>query len=195
MKWVKQKTEADCLPCAISMASGVPYEQLRKAFKDNTNFSISRKRGANHAGIEKTLKFLGIKFEPIRYGDFHSVAYLMNSNRGILVYKVKGNNSGHAVAWDGFKIYDPCTSIDKSYTFKEFNQIRKSIECWNYGLTFKTPLIVRILSFINGEVQSYELNPKFCEWIKNYAYKLSRWLHLSHYRRSSSLPRESGFKD
>jgi hypothetical protein len=183
MKWVKQKTEADCVACTLAMATGLPYASFRKNLKNNSSFSVSRRRGANQDGVEQTLNFMGIEFGSTVDGDHSSVASMMNGNRGILAYKIKGGG-GHAIAWDGFKVYDPCNTIKDAHEFHVYsNKVRTSIDYWMFGFTFKTPWYIRILSFAKGEIQSIEIKPQLRGWLKNV--KLPRWLHLPFNRRST----------
>lgn len=147
MKLIQQKTKQDCFVCSFSMISGIPYEKVRRSVKNNCkSWSVSRGRGMWSPDIPKICNRFNIAYTVPKDGDYYNIATMCKGKKAVLIV-TWGKGTGHVVAWNGFRFYDP--GHDKPETASDFyKRLGPHIKSQYVPAAIETSLLRRISSLI-----------------------------------------------
>lgn len=114
MSWVTSRYRNDCASCAITMASGLSYKNIRRLlYKDKARHPKDG-AGVSSGDIRKCLERLSIKTYPVKDGiSFHSFPFLCKGKKAIAIFQWKNETFCHAVYWNGFYFKDSCYENQK----------------------------------------------------------------------------------
>lgn len=162
MKLVKQKPNA-CVPTAIFMLNdNKDYRKIKNLCKKRFGYRHSKKDGCcvNDDVMLTLLNQLGMQASSIEEGVlYRTFSELSGYSRGLIMIQHGTENTGHCVAWDGYRVFDPLHDkiLPECEIFKTYGS---DIRCSFYKV--KTTMWVRLANVLKKPF--FELRCK-CESI------------------------------
>lgn len=127
MQHIKQHNNHSCVIASIAMVTnGVSYRTIKNYCRKHYRYNVTKQSGCyvNHDQIIEYLKSLGHSILLCESGAQGTISKLSRNQKALIFLSSDGG--GHAVAWDGCRIFDP--TYDKPYTeamlFKNYDMTK-----------------------------------------------------------------------
>lgn len=142
MKLIPQKNHCGCLPASLFMLNdNNDYSKIKNFCKKHFGYKPSKHKGSD-IDTETVCNVLAkLGFDTYIRCNIKSVTLATKFNKALILLHDGG--SGHAIAWDGYKCFDP--DHDKTYSVVAINRLYKPNLTCNV-IVFKTHMIGRIRS-------------------------------------------------
>lgn len=151
MTYVASKVENDCTVCAISMATGLSYEVVKKGlFKDDAS-----KNGSNRYEMKDFLDEVGFSEPDVKQCNFNSVPFLLSGKKAVMVIHGK-TGINHACYWDGYSFMD--SLYGQNILFEDYKKYADSFDF----LPIKTTFIEQVKSLIYSILPTFKPLPEHC---------------------------------
>ncbi len=146
MKLIQQHNNYSCLPTAIAMLTeDASYRKIKNYCRRHFGYSISRRDGCtvNYDSLGGFLKSLGHDVFAPDEGVPADIRRISKYNEAVVCFQYH-DGGGHAVAWDGSRIFDPSTKYTKPHTLSTFWKIYKNDMESMYMICVKVHPLVRL---------------------------------------------------
>lgn len=159
MQHIKQHNNHACIIASIAMLTeGVSYRSIKNYCRKHFQYNVTKQSGCfiEHDIFIEYLESLGHSIFHIKTGASGKISELCKNRKAIIFLSI--DDGGHAVAWDGCRIFDPdCKQpYNESNLFKLYDMSNAEVGIIAIDIPILNRVVNRFKSYYYKMLENYE---------------------------------------